>query len=222
MVMDDGVTTAAEAVVDGVAATGRPPGRQGQELLDTARTAFLQHGFDGTTMQHVATTAGISKSSLYAEHASKDDLFIAVVTDWAGRGRGAMQPHLDALVAEPDVQVGLSDFCALLLEAVLSRPVLRMRRLVTAQADRFPEVARLYLEASWQANIRALADSLSRLDAAGRLVVDDPLVAADQLVWLTVGGPMNAQAIAGEDHATVDEGDHVAAAVATFLARHGA
>lgn len=200
---------------------GRPPGQQGQELLDTARGAFLEHGFEGTTMDMVASRAGVSKSSLYREHRSKDALYQAVVSDWTNRGRDAMRPALQQLVAVGDVERGLSDFCSLLLEAVLSSSVALMRRLVSSQADRFPDVAQHYWTSSWDANIEALADVLSELDAAGRLDVDDPRTAAEQLVWLTVGGPLNAQTLTGNHAMGADgRGSLANAAARTFLARY--
>lgn len=200
---------------------GRPPGQQGRELLDTARGAFLEHGFDGTTMDMLATRAGVSKSSLYREHGSKDALYMAVVTDWTKRGRDAMGPALQELATAADVQRGVVDFCALLLEAVLSPSVMLMRRLVAAQADRFPEVAQHYWTSSWGDNIAALADVLAQLGAAGRLDVDDPQMAAEQLVWLTVGGPLNAQTLTGPHTTDVDDSERrVDAAAHTFLSRY--
>ncbi len=202
---------------------GRPRGQQGRDLLATARETFLRQGFDGTTMHDIAARAGVSKTSLYREYPSKDALFVAVVTDWAHQGRGAMRPHLEALLSRRDLARALEDFAALLLEAVLSPQVMRMRRLVAAESERFPETARQYYDASWRANIDALADTLATLGTRGDLAVDEPGTAAEQLVWLTVGGPLNRQTLCG-GHLDADEAeltDQVRYAVNTFLARYG-
>ncbi|MBY5161437.1 TetR/AcrR family transcriptional regulator [Salsipaludibacter albus] len=208
---------------EGAGRPGRPPGQQGQALLDTARDAFLEHGFTETTMRLIASRAGVSKSSLYREHPSKDALYVAVVSDWTARGRNAMQPHLDTLVSAPDLRRGLVEFCTVLRAAVLSPTVARMRTLVAAQSDRFPDVARGYWESSWEANIAALARALATLVDAGRMVVDDPQVCAEQLVWLTVGGPVTEQTLCGTregDHPSQDrEDDRVEEAVMTFASR---
>lgn len=181
---------------------GRPAGRRGAELLAVAREVFLDLGVGGATMQEVARRAGISKASLYREHESKDELFAAVVRDWAARGRGAMGPHLDRLLAEPDAHRALIRFASTLQAAVLAPDVVRMRRLVAAEADRFPETAATYLADSWTANIAALADTIATLRTRGRVHAADPWVAANQFTWTAIGAALNAHTIAGTSATT--------------------
>ncbi len=197
---------------------GRPAGCQGAELLAVAREAFLELGFAGTTMQNVAARARVSKSSLYREHPSKDALFDAVVRDWAARGRDAMRPHLDQLLAAADVRCALVELATKLQAAVLSPDVVGMRRLVAAEADRFPATAAAYLADSWTRNIAALADALAQLAGSGRLRASDPWLAAHQFTWTAVGAALNARTIAG-DTATLPrtELDRFAAAAAEHL-----
>lgn len=202
---------------------GRPPGRQGEDLLALARATFLEFGFDGTTMQEVARRARVSKSSLYREHCSKDALFVAVVEDWVERGQGAMRPHVDSLLTATHPTGALVELAEVLLEAVLALPVAQMRRLVAAEAERFPEVASAYLHASWEANTDVLGVALATLGHRGQLRVDHPHIAAQQFVWLVVGGPLNIQTLTGNDK-TPDAAarrDIAVQAVSTFLARYG-
>lgn len=201
--------------------TGRPPGKQGADLLATARKAFLEHGFDATTVNDIAARAGISKSSLYRDYESKHALFEAVVTDWTTRGRDSVRPHLEALAHTSDLDHALRDFATVLRAAILSPEVTAMRRLVAAESRRFPDVAALYLETSWQANIAALAATLSIMADRGLIDTDDPHTAAEQLVWLTVGPAMNATTITGQrQHDDTDAQQQLEAAVHTFLARY--
>jgi TetR/AcrR family transcriptional regulator, mexJK operon transcriptional repressor len=165
-------------------------------LLTVAREVFLELGFGGTTMQEVATRAGISKTSLYREHASKDELFSAVVTDWAALGRDAMRPYLDRLFSADDLHGAFVELATTLQAAVLAPDVIRMRRLVAAESDRFPETAARYLAESWTSNINALADAMTDL-ARRNLHVPDPWLAAHQFTWTAIGAPLNAQTIGG-------------------------
>lgn len=48
-------------------------------ILDAALSCFARDGFHGTTIDDVATEAGMSKGAVYTYVASKDDLLIAVV-----------------------------------------------------------------------------------------------------------------------------------------------
>jgi TetR/AcrR family transcriptional regulator, mexJK operon transcriptional repressor len=199
---------------------GRPSGRTGTDLLDTARAVFLEHGYGGTTMDAIAARAQISKASLYREHPSKDALFAAVVRAWADAGRDAMRPHLRRLESAEDTREGLIALAEIMRAGILSREVLRMRRLVTSEAERLPEVAAAYLEDSWERNIRALAETLRALAARGRLHAPDPHLAAEQLTWLVIGAPLNRRLLAGPD----DPDGHaapVAPAVDLFLAGYG-
>lgn len=199
---------------------GRPSGRTGAALVDAAREVFLEEGYARATMDAVATRARISKASLYREHPSKDALFAAVVQSWADAGRDAMRPYMETLTAGDDTRKDLLALGDVMRRGILSRDVLRMRRLVTSEARRFPLVAAAYQESSWDRNIRALAAALKELDDDGRLTVPDPQVAADQLTWLIVGAPLNRHLLTDSDDAPGRD-TPVVAAVDLFLAGYG-
>ena len=171
---------------------GRPAGRTGDALLDTAREVFLEHGYAGTSMDEVAKRARISKASLYREHASKSALYAAVVRQWAAAGRGAMKPALEGLKADPDLRNGLIELGETMRAGMLSPPVIAMRRLVIAEAVAQPQVARDYLAQSWDTNIHDLAEALTELAHTHGLLVDDADVLAGEFTWLVVGAPLNA------------------------------
>lgn len=212
--------------MDGTAARrrGRPGGSTGDDLLTIAREVFLEHGFAGATMDVVAARARISKQTLYREYASKDQLFAAVVRDWVDRGHDAMRPHTRALVEEPDVRAGLLRLAGVLHAGVLSAPVLRMRRLVAAEAERFPEVAADYVERSWDRNQHLLAEALAELAHRGRLALDDSETAAEQFTWLVLAGPLNRLTLQAGTRPSDERALEVIAteAVATFLSRYAA
>lgn len=182
-----------------------------------AREVFLERGFAGSTMDEVAARAGISKTSLYREHPSKAGLFAAVVEQWASAGRDALRPALAGLAAAEDARVGLLAWARVVRAGVLSPTVMEMRRLVTAEAARQPEVGATYLHKSWFRNIGDLADALAALDARGLLRVPDAAIAAEQLTWLVIGAPLNARML----DATAAVPDAPESAIDTFLAAFG-
>ena len=51
------------------------------ELLKVARAMFGERGYEGTSLDDVAKTAGVTKGALYHHFASKRDLFQAVFED---------------------------------------------------------------------------------------------------------------------------------------------
>ncbi|MEU0538310.1 TetR/AcrR family transcriptional regulator [Nocardia sp. NPDC005978] len=192
---------------------GRPSGKSGTELLAVAREVFLEFGFAGASMDEISSRAGISKASLYREHPSKAGLFAAVVRDWASAGRHAMRPALAALESSEDIRAGLLAWARTLLAGVLSPVVVEMRRLVTAEAARRPEIGQTYLHESWGRNIADLAATLRALDARGVLRIADPETAAEQLTWLVLGAPLNARML----DADAPPHDAVDAAIDLFL-----
>ena len=202
---------------------GRPPGSAGIELLTIARAEFLANGFAGTTMDSIARTARISKSSLYREYASKDVLYAAVVTDWVDRGREAMRPHTEALLTAPDALAELGRLARTVQTAVLSPPVRQMRILVAAEAPRFPDIATYYVTRSWERNIENLAEAFAVLAERGTITTDAPRTAAEQFTWLAVAAPLNRMTLdAGARPYTQSELNMIAdEAVATFVARYG-
>src|SRR5262245_13771803 len=56
------------------------PERRRPEVLDAALELFLEHGYDGTSMQAVADQAGVTKPVVYACFPGKDELFRALLT----------------------------------------------------------------------------------------------------------------------------------------------
>lgn len=64
-----------------VSRLGRPPAtdsaRTRKRILDSARSCFVTHGYDQTTMKNIAAEAGITAGALYHHFTSKQDLFAA-------------------------------------------------------------------------------------------------------------------------------------------------
>lgn len=49
-----------------------------RRLLDAAKKVFVQRGFHGATLDHVAEEAGFTKGAVYSRFGSKADLFLAL------------------------------------------------------------------------------------------------------------------------------------------------
>ena len=60
---------------------GRPPNSDSQEtrtrLLDAATSACAEYGFDGATMNAIATRAGVTAAAIYNHFESREDLLYA-------------------------------------------------------------------------------------------------------------------------------------------------
>jgi len=67
---------------------GRPKGdkrdRTRAKLLEAARALIREHGYEHTTLEHIAKKAGMTTGAIYGNFKNRDDLFIALAqTYWA-------------------------------------------------------------------------------------------------------------------------------------------
>lgn len=112
------------------------------EILTAATDLFLAHGFAGTSMAALARAVGIQKASLYHHFASKEDLFIACVTE----GYEATVLRLEALRADaalPDA-ARIRATMAELYRINLETNVGRMAPLISEVAQDIPAVAQTF------------------------------------------------------------------------------
>jgi AcrR family transcriptional regulator len=66
-----------------------------QHLLEAAAMAFARDGFQGSSLDQIAATAGFTKGAVYSNFKSKDDLFLAVLEERFERGHAAIRGALD-------------------------------------------------------------------------------------------------------------------------------
>jgi len=199
--------------------------RTRRAIVQAALEVFLQHGYVGATTDEVAARAAVSKQTLYRNFADKEHLFADVVLDAtvtvAGDLAAAALANLDGA---GDVPEALRRFGRSFAAGLLRPDVIRLRRLVIAEADRFPDVARAWFERGFEQMLGTLGAALQRLADRGLVTrLDDPRRAAYQLAALIMYEPMNTAMFGGTDAAPdAAELDRiVASAVAVFLAHYG-
>lgn len=196
---------------------GRPTLAEAAELEERLRKAaveaFLEHGFDGTTMEAVASAAGISKRTLYARYADKHDLFAAVV-DWVLVRQRRDDPILDA--PPDDLEAGLTAIGRSALARALDPEIVRLSRIAMNEATRFPEFARAAQSVSWSPRIQAVQKLLTHHVELGTVEVDDVGIAAEQFLALVAAMPARLAAFGMRRSRAVEE-RHLRHAVALFL-----
>lgn len=204
--------------------TPRPSSqRKRAAILEAAETVFLRDGFVGASVDEVVAVSGVSKQTIYNHFGSKERLFVAVVSAMTTTAGDAVHPDEHELPG-PDELAGYLEKYLLRQATVVLRPrILRLRRLVIGEVERFPDLARTLWEDGPARAIGALAALVSQLDAAGLVRAPDARVAASSLNWLVMSGPLNEAMLLG-DGAVPDEEAlrrHVREAVRIFLAAYG-
>jgi TetR/AcrR family transcriptional repressor of mexJK operon len=160
-------------------------------ILQEAETLFLDRGFAGASMEEVAIRAAVSKQTVYKQFESKAALFVAVVQAMTSQASDRVQTEMREPETESEVATELMGHGKRLLTIALAPRLLRLRRLVISETDRFPELGRALYEGGPGRAISGLAAALRRWAEGGLLTMDDPMVAATQFNWLVMGDPIN-------------------------------
>jgi len=180
----------AKQTLETEAPTGHESSRSAKKraaILEAARQLFLENGFSETSMDAVTAQAGVSKSTVYSHFETKEDLFEAVV-------RARAEQVLAQLKAfgQPsgDPSKDLEAFGFIFQKVVLVPEARAWHRLVLAQAERHPELARSLFEAGPAQVLGLLESYLREQSKQGRLNIRKPGQAAEQFVGLIVGAEL--------------------------------
>jgi AcrR family transcriptional regulator len=98
------------------------PERRRPLVLDAAFELFLEHGYDGTSMEAVARAAGVSKPVVYDCFASKEALFTALLRREETRVLGQIAAVLPRAADSDDAELLLADALTAFLRAVADSP----------------------------------------------------------------------------------------------------
>lgn len=129
-----------------------------ENILWAAKDVFLEVGFERASMDEIAARTPTSKRTLYAHYQSKENLYLAVVELVRDLFLSRLQMPGDY---GDDPAQALVMFCGRFLEIVLYAPSIAMSRMSIAQAERFPQGAAGYFDASFAAAHERLSDYLS-------------------------------------------------------------
>jgi TetR/AcrR family transcriptional repressor of mexJK operon len=196
--------------------------RKRKALLLAATEVFLDKGYDSTSMDDVAAKAAVSKPTVYKYFSDKERLFAEIVRATTGEIDELVRLVIETMARQTSVESGLILLARHFLTALMRPRVLRLRRLVMANADRFPDVGRSWYEQGFERVLATLAISFQGLAERKLLHVDDPLLAANHFVGLLLWIPINKAMFTGDHRSSPDELERFAvAAVHAFLAGYG-
>ena len=198
--------------------------RSRQAIIRAATEVFLQHGYLGATTDQVAANASVSKQTVYKQFGDKQHLFAEVILDTTVQVVDGLSAAASTLDDAQDVRRALRDLADGFLRGLLQPEVLRLRRLVIAEADRFPEVGRAWFDRGFDRALVILGEAMRRLADRGLLHnLSDPALAAYQFAGLVMYQPMNQAMFAGTGALPpADQLGRIAdSAVDVFLAAYG-
>ena len=181
--------------VDAGVAPDRVSAEKMQQIVNAARDLFMLKGFSATSMEAIARAAGVGKATLYANFPRKDDVFGAVIS-----GESAMR-H-DVLLGEDEpgspLDETLTRFADSFVDLLLSPTNVAMYRIVSAEADRFPELGYIFYAQGPARVIASLGGFLQKAMARGELAKAPPALASAQFIGL-VRADLQTRAMLGVD-----------------------
>jgi len=191
--------------------------------MEAARTVFLRKGYDGASMDDVAALAAVSKQTVYKHFADKKRLFTAIITSDISATETLTHAMVAALPDSEDIEKDLRRFARQHITDVTQPHLIQLRRIIIAEAERFPELARTWYASGPERAHATLADQFQALARRGLLRVDDPLLAAQHFNWLILSIPLNKAMFHGSEtefsHGELER--YADAGVRVFLAAYG-
>lgn len=128
----------------------------------------------------------------------------------------------DGVDSPADLRAVLTDLARRYLDGVLQPHVVALRRLIIAEAERFPDLARTYFEQAPARAIELVADAVTSYAERGLLTAADPGLAAAHFAYLVLAIPQDrAHFYPGERLPAASRYRLAEEAVRVFLAAYG-
>ena len=167
---------------------GRPTREESERLaeriVDVAARLMLEHGYSATSIDAIAQEAGVAKRTLYDRFPQKHDLFAAVIQR---RRERFLAPVARIAASGADIETELKAIAQHMLDEALADDSIALKRLVTAEAGRFPELAAVVHDEGLACGINAMADILEAEVERGVLCIRDTRFAAQQFLEMVLG-----------------------------------
>ena len=207
--------------------TQAPPSRSERTkaaIHAAAEALFLEHGFEGVSMDGIAERAGITKQTVYSHVGNKEALFL----DLVDRMTGGAGDALTVAAPQPGTATPPEDFLTRFaeeqLQIVVTPRLMKLRRMVIGEITRFPELGLMLHRRGPARSVGRLSEALNLYAQAGALHLDDPLRAASFFNWLVMGAFVNDAMLLG-DGSIPNPAEMIAHAqecVRIFMAAYGA
>nr|WP_298925300.1 TetR/AcrR family transcriptional regulator [uncultured Erythrobacter sp.] len=153
-------------------------------ITEAAARSFFDVGFAASSIEQIASDAGVSKVTIYNQFGDKRALFAAAVALECEKMRGYFS--LDEMprgsIRERLRVIGQA------MDAFLSRPeMVQFERRIAAETENEPALGRAFLEAGPWRMKEAFSAFLAHATESGELAVENPPLAAEQFVSMCKG-----------------------------------
>lgn len=159
---------------------GQDPTKRNQ-ILDGAKSCFLEVGFDAASMNEITSAAGVSKGTLYVYFEDKAAILSALIER---EKLAALSAAADTLNAGGTTREALTRFGIHVTTRLTSDEVIRAQRMVLGIAERMPEIAQRFFAGDTFSAHRSLQDFLDTRHE--EFDIDDTDLASRQFLELSM------------------------------------
>jgi len=168
-----------------------------EAILQGAIKEFLVHGFAATTMDGVAATAGVSKTTVYSYFQDKESLFLALIERLTKRKYDRAFNARKAQSSNEEVSIVLRRLANSMLEAMMGdEEALGLLRIIVGESGRFPQLAKAFVRTFKKS---ALHDLTQLFESRKELNLPDAEVAARIYVGTFMHFVMTSEVLHGKE-----------------------
>ncbi len=168
-----------------------------EAILQGAIKEFLVHGFAATTMDGVAATAKVSKTTVYSYFQDKETLFLALTERLTKQRYDRVFNPQKAQSSKEEVSIVLHRLANSMLEAMMgNEEALGLLRIIIGESGRFPELARAFVTIIKKS---ALQDLTQLFESRSELNLPDAEVAARIYMGTFMHFVMTSEVLHGKD-----------------------
>jgi AcrR family transcriptional regulator len=167
-----------------------------EAILTGGMQEFLAYGYAGTSMDRIATVAGVSKATVYSHFQDKEGLFTALIEQLVqGKFRSIFEHNSDRLQTEP--RIFLRELAIRFSDLSTNEPqFLNFMRLIIGESGRFPQLARVFVQNVERTSFQMLQQYLA---ACPQLKLTDPEASARIFIGALVHFEIVQEMLHGKD-----------------------
>ncbi|QOV65639.1 TetR/AcrR family transcriptional regulator [Kosakonia pseudosacchari] len=190
-----------------------------EKILNSAVNVLLTQGYDAASMDDIAASAGVSRRTLFNQFSTKEVLFEKAIEYFWSRLPVVQLSTTQEAMADP--QTGLMQIGLAIADFWAADTSIKLARMIVRESERFPSLAKNYLELGKVPALGSLIRYLAQQNAAGHLKMEDTDLAARQFVGM-INEPLVWFRVLGlKDEANITQRERVVQeAVRTFLSRY--
>jgi AcrR family transcriptional regulator len=154
----------------------RLPEERPKQILDAALAVFGERGLAVSRLEDIAKRAGLSKGTIYLYFPNKEELFREVVRNTVVSNIETSEQEISAMSGS--ATEALTRSLRAYWTFIRSAKFAPLFRLIHAEIQNFPDLARFYAEEVVSRRLRLIASVIERGVESGEFRRVDPIVAA--------------------------------------------